>query len=227
MALSRYVITAPVIVPAGDAGDLYGWRARHGRRCGLRQHGHLGRVRGFPADLPPGRSSLIRLACSTPRSARATAVPAAAAERPGSDPARRFGSKVSPIQDHRRDPRDPDLAPPAVGSVYPGQVPVNAGAGAGQRAAPWGAPAQSTNEVEAAGPGWLGRPKGRGRREPNAGGGGACHRRGAGQRLAAVQPSRKVFRRGDRDAPGHVAGKTRAWDDRDAGYVRGTSVPSG
>ena len=119
------------------------------------------------------------------------------------------GSKVNPSQDHQGDPRDPDLAPPAVGSGSPGQVPVNAGAGAGQRAAARSAPARRT-KLRPAGRGWLGR-----RRVVT----GVSRMQVAAARVIAAEPDTdlprrspagKVFRRGDRDAPGHVAGKTRA-----------------
>ena len=58
----------------------------------------------------------------------------------------------------------------------------------------------------------------------------------AAVRVIAAEPDRdvlwrpqddKAFRPGDRGAPGHVAGEDEGQSERDAGYLRGTCVPSG
>ena len=142
----------------------------------------------------------------------------------------RFGSKVSPIQDHRRYPRDPDLARPRSSRFPRAGVSQRRCRGGGQRAAPAARQRGGRTTLRPTGPGWLGRPDGRGRRGPDAGGGGACHRRGAGQGRAVVPPRQdgKTFRRGYRGAPEPRGGEDEgAGTDEAQGSRSGTSVPSG
>ena len=189
-----------------------------GGAAGLRQHGikvgtrFRGRASSWPHPPESGRPADVAIGA-------AIAVPAAALKGQGLIQHDGSGSKVSPIEVHRRS-SNPIWSGPRRYRFTPAS-PVNAGAG-GATATPRARERGIRTSRAAERDGWAG--------EVVAGmsrcsGGGACHRRGAGPRLSACGPEESLPP-GDRVLPAMWRGRRGRGHDGDAEYVRGSPVPA-